>query len=151
VSAAAIFIAVAGCALLLHRFSDPDPFAGRREILRGTSAMIHARPWTGFGLGTFRTAYPAYAPVDFGSAVNHAHNDWAEWAADGGLPFSLMLAAIAVWSVPKAWRSVWGSGIFAVFIHGLVDFPLQIPALQLWLFTLLGVLAAETTSIRDSR
>jgi O-antigen ligase len=149
VSVTAAFIAVAGCALLLHRFSDPDPFAGRREILHGTLAMIHARPWTGFGLGTFRTAYPAYSPVDFGAAVNHAHNDWAEWAADGGIPFSLMLAALAVWSVPQAWRSGWGIGIAAVFVHALVDFPLHVPALQLWLFAMLGVLESETTSIRD--
>ena len=143
---AALFVAVGGWAVLAHRFSDPDPFGGRREILKSTVAMIRTRPWTGFGLGTFHGVYPAYAGRDFGAAVNHAHNDWAEWAADGGIPFCLMLAAVALWSVPKALRSGWGIGIVAVFVHATVDFPLQKPALELWLFTLLGVLARETIS-----
>ena len=106
--------------------------------------MVHAKPWTGFGLGTFPTAYPAYASIDFGAVVNHAHNDWAEWAADGGIPFALLLLSIAVWSIPRALRSVWGIGIVAVFVHGMVDFPLQKPVLELWLFVLLGALAAES-------
>jgi O-antigen ligase len=146
---AVVFVAVAGWAVLWNRFSDPDPLGGRREILAGTVAMIEARPWTGFGLGTFRTVYPAYAPVDFGSVVHHAHNDWAEWAADGGIPFSLMLLAIAVWSVPRAFRTLWGIGIVAVFVHSLVDFPLQKPALELWLFAMLGALAAENGATAD--
>jgi O-antigen ligase len=142
---AMVFVAVAGWAVLWNRFSDPDPWGGRREILAGTVAMIDARPWTGFGLGMFRTVYPAYAPVDFGAVVHHAHNDWAEWAAEGGIPFSLMLLAVAVWSVPRAFRTLWGIGIVAVFVHSLVDFPLQKPALELWLFAMLGALAAETS------
>jgi hypothetical protein len=28
-----------------------------------------------------------YARFDVGKTVNHAHNDWAEWAVDGGIPF----------------------------------------------------------------
>jgi len=143
---AAVFVAVGGWSMLAHRFSDRDLLGGRREILESTIAMIHARPWTGFGLGTFHTAYPAYASRDFGAAVNHAHNDWAEWAADGGIPFCLLMVAVAVWSVPKALRSVWGIGIVAVFIHGMADFPLHQPALELWWFALLGGLAAETIS-----
>ena len=138
------FVAVAGWALLWNRFTDPDPFQGRREMLSGTLAMVHSRPWTGFGLGTFRTVYPAYAPVDFGAVVNHAHNDWAEWTAEGGIPFGLLLLSIAIWSIPKALRTVWGIGLLAVFAHSMVDYPLHVPVLELWLFTLLGALAAET-------
>jgi O-antigen ligase len=138
-----IFVAVAGWALLWNRFQDPDPFQGRREMLSGTLAMIRSRPWTGFGLGTFRIAYPAFAPVDFGAVVNHAHNDWAEWAAEGGIPFGLLLLSVAIWSITKALRTVWGIGLLAVFAHSMVDYPLHVPVLELWLFTLLGVLAAE--------
>jgi O-antigen ligase len=142
---ALVFTAVVGCTSLWHRFQDRDPFQGRRAMLSGAVQMIAAKPWTGFGLGTFPTAYPAYGPVDFGSVVNHAHNDWAEWMADGGIPFALLLFSIVVWSLPRAWRSVWGIGLLAVFLHGLVDFPLQKPVLQLWLFGLLGALACEKT------
>jgi O-antigen ligase len=140
---ALVFVAVVGWAVLWSRFQDPDPLSGRREMLASTVAMVRARPWTGFGLGTFRTVYPAYASLDFGAVVQHAHNDWAEWAADGGIPFSLLLAWIALWSIRKALRTVWGIGLVAVFVHGVVDFPLQKPVLELWLFGLLGVLAAE--------
>lgn len=113
-------------------------------MLAGTIAMIQTKPWTGFGLDTFRTVYPAYASVDFGAVVQHAHNDWAEWAADGGIPFSLLLLSIAIWSIPKAFRAAWGIGLIAVFVHGAIDFPLHKPVLDLWLFALLGVLAAHS-------
>jgi O-antigen ligase len=146
---AAVFVCVAGWAALWHRFQDPDPFGGRRAILTSTISMVGTRPWTGFGLGTFRTVYPAYASIDFGAAVNHAHNDWAEWAADGGIPFSLMILSIAVWSVRKGWRTGWGIGVAAVFVHAIVDYPLHVPALELWLFALLGALAAESTASPD--
>ena len=139
-----VFVAVVGWAVLWSRFDDPDPFKGRREILSDTISMVRARPYLGFGLGTFRTAYPAYGSVDFGAVVNHAHDDWAEWAADGGIPFSLLLAWIAMWSLPKAFKTVWGMGLIAVFVHSAVDYPLQKPVLNLWLFTLLGLLTAET-------
>jgi hypothetical protein len=139
-----VFVAVVGWAVLWSRFDDPDPLKGRREMLADTISMVHARPYFGFGLGSFRTAYPAYGSVDFGAVVNHAHNDWAEWAADGGIPFSLLLVSIAMWSLPKAFKTVWGMGLIAVFVHSAVDYPLQKPVLGLWLFALLGVLGAET-------
>jgi O-antigen ligase len=144
---ALVFVAVVGWAVLWGRFQDPDPLRGRREMLADTIGMIYARPWAGFGLGTFRTVYPAYASVDFGSVVNHAHNDWAEWSADGGIFFGVLLLWIAIWSVPKAVRTVWGIGVVAVFVHATVDFPLQKPVLELWLFALLGAMAAESMSI----
>jgi O-antigen ligase len=139
-----VFVATVGWAVVWSRFQDPDPLKGRREMLRDTISMVRARPYFGFGLGTFRTAYPAYGSVDFGAVVNHAHNDWAEWAADGGIPFCLLLASIAIWSLPKAFKTVWGMGLIAVFVHSTVDFPLQKPVLDLWQFALLGALAAAT-------
>jgi hypothetical protein len=142
---ALVFVAVVGWAVVWSRFEDPDPLRGRREMLAGTIAMVHARPYAGFGLGTFPNAYPGYALVDFsGLLVNHAHNDWAEWAADGGIPFCLLVLWIAVWSLPKAFKTVWGVGLVAVFVHSGVDFGLQKTVLELWVFVLLGVLAAET-------
>jgi hypothetical protein len=36
-----------------------------------------------------------------------------------------------------------------VFVHSLVDFPLQKPALELWLFAMLGALAAENGATAD--
>ncbi len=141
---AVVFAAVVGWEVLWSRFQEPDPFKGRREILQSSLAMVRERPWTGFGLGAWPTAYPAYAVMDFGPDLyaNHAHNDWAEWAAEGGIPFCLLLLAVAVWSAQQALRSPWGLGVPCVFLHCLVDFPLQHAALAALLFAVLGAMAA---------
>jgi O-antigen ligase len=138
-----LFVSVVGWAVLWDRFQDPEPFKGRQAILHDTLAMVRAQPYFGVGLGNFQTAYPAYASVDFGSVVNHAHDDWMEWAADGGIPFSLLLVAVAVWTIPKAFRTLWGIGLIAVLAHSMVDYPLQKPVLDLWFFALLGAMTAE--------
>lgn len=139
----AVFTAVVGWQVLWDRFRQPDPFIHRREILLSSLEMAKERPWFGFGLGTFETAYPAYARFDIGLVVNHAHNDWAEWLAEGGAPFLLMLAAAAAWTVRPAVRSVWGIGVLSVLAHALVDYPMQRLGLAAWVFVLMGALAAR--------
>jgi len=141
---AAVFTVVVGWQAIWYRFHEPNPYGLRRELLASTLEMTAARPWLGFGLGTWSTVYPAYARFDIGMYANHAHNDWAEWASEGGIPFALLLAAVAAWSARLAWRSPWGLGVPSVFLHGLVDFPLQHTALVGLLFTLLGALAAAS-------
>ncbi len=143
VALACAFTAVVGIEALENRLADPDPFYGRREFLQSAIAMTAARPAMGFGLGNFENAYPAYAVIDMDKNVNHAHDDWAEWAVDGGLPFLSLMLVLAVWVAPKAVRSVWGIGILSLLIHATVDFPMQSPALNLWVFTLMGILAAQ--------
>jgi O-antigen ligase len=106
--------------------------------------MFHDRPWFGFGLGAWSIAYPAYALYDDGTFVNQAHNDWAQWAVEGGLPFVLLLAAFAATLVGRAWRCIWGLGVIAVFLHCCVDYPMQQrPALAGWFFALAGAVAAS--------
>jgi hypothetical protein len=39
-------------------------------------------------------------------------------------------------------RSVWGVGVLAVFVHSLVDYPLERPALAGFFFVFLGVVEA---------
>ncbi len=137
------FTAVVGWTHLWERFKDPDPYRGRREMLMSALAMVRAKPWTGFGLGSFETVYPGFALFDTGLVVNHAHNDWAEWAAEGGLPFLACLLAVAFWSAPRLVHSLWGLGVLSVWLHSLIDFPLQKPALALWVFVLLGAACAQ--------
>lgn len=140
---ACVSTAVVGVEALMLRLAGTDPYAGRREFLQSAMAMAKDRPAMGFGLGNFENAYPAYARVNISQIVNHAHNDWAEWAADGGVPFLLLMVCLAAWVIPKAVRSVWGVGVLVVLAHSTVDFPLQSPAIEIWVFTLIGVLAAE--------
>ena len=140
---ATVFVAVVGWSGLLERFEQSDPYVHRREMLQSSLVMARERPWLGFGLGTFEEAYPAYALFDIGLTVNHAHNDWAEWAAEGGIPFLLMLLSVAGWAVVPAVRSIWGIGLLSVFLHALVDYPMQRLGLAIWVFVLLGLLAAQ--------
>ena len=140
---AALCLAAGGWETLRLRLSVMDLFLYRREMLHSAIAMVKARPWTGFGLGTFPTVYPAYAVFDNGSYVNHAHNDWAEWAAEGGLPFLLLLGAIAMLSSLAAIRSGWGLGLVVVYVHALVDFPMQRTGLAIWMFVVGAMLAVE--------
>jgi hypothetical protein len=54
----------------------------------------------------------------------------------------LLMLGIAAIGLRPAIRSVWGLGIYAVFLHALVDFPMQTPALAALVFTLLAALIA---------
>jgi len=111
-------------------------------------AMLGDRPGMGFGLGNWPRAYPQYALFDDGTYVNQAHNDWVQWAVEGGVPFFLMLFSLAVMAAPAAIESIWGIGLLAVWLHCLVEYPLQQrPAIGAWFFVLLGALAASR--IRD--
>jgi O-antigen ligase len=149
-ASAVVFSAVVGGRILLDRLQQPDPFIQRREMLQSALAMARERPWMGFGLGSFQEVYPAYATFDIGLVVNHAHNDWAEWLAEGGVPFLLLLASAAVWAVRPAFRSIWGLGLLSVLLHALVDYPMQRLGLAVWLFVLLGARAAEERERRST-
>jgi O-antigen ligase len=139
----AAFTAAVGWEDLWKRFQEPDIYQGRREMLFSSLDMIRARPATGFGMGTWPTVYPSFAYYDDGLFANQAHNDWAQWAAEGGMPFLLLILSIAAWSFRKALNSLWALGIGFVFLHCIVDYPLQKPALAGLLFTLLGAVSLE--------
>ncbi len=144
-AATAVLLAIAGPGLLWSRFHQ-DPLGVRRELAASSLAMFRERPWLGFGIGAWPTAYPAYATFDLGVLANHAHCDWAEWAAEGGLPFLAATGALACAALFWSARRRWGIGVAAVFLHALVDYPLQKPALAALTFSLLGALAADAAS-----
>jgi len=106
----------------------------------------------GFGLGNWPHVYPRYALYDDGLYVTHAHNDWAEWAAEGGVPFLLIMAALAGLTVRSALRSLWGVGILAIWLHCTVEYIFhQRPGLGACFFALLALLAMEMKSHSDAR
>jgi O-antigen ligase len=141
-AAIALLTGVVGWETIWNRLQEPNPYSLRAELVRSSLEMVRDRPLMGFGLGTWSTAYPAYAHFDDGTFVNQAHNDWVQWAAEGGVPFFLIMLAIVALSVRPALRSLWGIGLLAVFVHCLVDYPMQQrPALAAFFFALLGVIA----------
>ncbi len=140
-----VMLAAAAGPMSLWKDSVPsDPYAGRREYTEAALAMVKDRPIFGFGLGTWSTVYPEYAKSDDGLFVNQAHDDWAQWTAEGGLPFLGIMAALAIWAVPRAVRTGWGIGIAAIFVHCLVDYPIQRAGVALVMFAMLAAVASES-------
>lgn len=153
VAAVVLFTTIAGWQTIWNRLQEPNPYSVRAELVRSSLEMIRDHPVAGFGLGTWADAYPAYAHFDDGHYVNQAHNDWIQWAVEGGLPFFLIMLAIVAWSIRPAIRSLWGIGLLAVFVHCLVDYPMQQrPALAAFFFAILGMLAEQpVTNFQSTR
>ncbi len=146
-----LFSAVVGWGPLWRRFRDPDSYSGRRNFFLSSVAMVHDRPWMGVGLGNWPHVYPQYALYDDGLYVTQAHNDWAQWAAEGGLPFLLILLALAAMTVPGAARSLWAIGLLAIWLHCTVEYIFhQRPGLGACFFALLALLAMETKTHREA-
>ena len=140
---------VVGWDTLYQRLQAPDPYAGRREVAASSVAMIRAEPVRGFGLGTWTTVYPAYAQKDFGVFINAAHNDWLQWAGDGGAPVAASLLVLFLVSCALVRRAPWALGVPVVFLHGLIDFPMQGRYLPAALFLILGIAIRARQSRQD--
>lgn len=100
----------------------------------------------GSGIGSFVEIFKVHEPSEMlgQSYWNHAHNDWLEWAMEGGIPaIALMMVAILGWLsrlVALVRNSHTGrievqlglAGAIILFILGawsLVDYPMRTPAL----------------------
>jgi O-antigen ligase len=108
----------------------------------------------GTGLGSFRQVYAMHEDPDQVGAtyVNHAHNDYAEWVMETGLPGLLIMILFLAWWARAAvgvWRNA-ESGAFAkaasiasaaVLAHSLVDFPLRTSAIAACFALCLALLA----------
>jgi hypothetical protein len=139
----AAFTAIAGWGHLWDRFRQPDPMQIRREFNIASLRIIRAHPLTGTGLGTWPTVYPQYAVIDGGTFANQAHDDWAQFTAEGGIVFGLAIFSIFIWSLRPALQTIWGLGVVAVFLHAFVDYPFSRPALGSWPILILAMLAAS--------
>ncbi len=76
------------------------------------------------------------------SIANEAHNDLAQWAAEGGISFLIFMTGLVVWLARRVFQSVWALGLLAVFAHCYVDYALRAPPLQFLWFAIAGALTA---------
>jgi len=124
---------------------------------RYTLRIIGSYPLLGTGLGTFSEAWRGFYPAGTSYIWHEAHNDYLQLFSETGLAgMSIFVAALAIF----AWRyllpgvtarglndtyAIHGIavGIFAVALHSLVDFPLQINACAVLLVVMAGVLIAH--------
>jgi hypothetical protein len=116
--------------------------------------------WLGFGPGTFRAVFPHYAeiaPFTPGSGWRFLHQDYLqtliEWGWAGGAIWAVFFfggISVALVSLRAERARQWSRrrrlflqlALFAlggIALHALVDFPLQILSLQLYVATYLGL------------
>jgi O-antigen ligase len=141
-----------------ERSNDPHKesfFQSRGWIWRDTIAMIRDNWALGVGLGAFQTAYPIYSRSDGSALVSEAHNDYLQIVADCGavgaglaLWFIWLLAAEVRRALSHRDEMMAGTalgcaaGCFALLIHSLFDFNLQLPSTAL-LFLALTVMISQ--------
>lgn len=143
---------------VLARFDsvrDPNylQIEGRAAIWKDTLQLIRDFPLTGTGLGTFGVAYRKYQKAHVRSAVDHAHNDFLEFASDTGLVGVLLLflpiffllgkMVVAFLSDSRGYRRAVILGCIgstvSLLLHSITDFNFQIPANALIFSTILGI------------
>lgn len=139
-------------------------FSSRGWIWQDTIAMIRANPVVGVGLGAYQTAHPNYSQADGSLTVSHAHNEYLQVLADCGIVGGI----IAVWFIVASFRAVArgmrsndrllrglalgsGAGIFALLVHSLFDFNLQIPSNALMFLLLTAVASHVSATVADER
>jgi O-antigen ligase len=140
---------VAGTGRIWERLEEPNAYLLRGTLVESTLKMIPLHPWLGSGIGTWASEYPRFATYDWSLYVNAAHNDWAQWASEGGIPFWALIAALAAWLVKPSLQSVWGLGVLSVMIHSFMDYPLQDPALAFLWFSVAGAVAQGESAGRS--
>lgn len=128
-----------------------DSGALRLMVSRDTARMALARPWFGWGPGSFEIVFPVYqGPYlrrpDGRSAARFefAHNDWLQLAAEVGLVGAAIFLVPGAVLATRAWRrsdgaarmGVIGCGLVAA--HAAIDFPFRNPAVALTWVVLLA-------------
>ena len=137
----------------------------RRGVWGDTLTMFRAHPILGIGLGAFETVYPIYGRGDGSFVIQFAHNDYLQVLSDGGI----VGGAIALWFIIVIARAVMqvtrsadpflralglgsAAGVFALLVHSLFDFNLQIPSNALLFLFLAAIVsrAGAAVSLRTA-
>jgi len=125
-----------------------DPLHNPRTLATAdTLRIFDSSPLLGCGFGSFQHVFPMFQSpaIDSGRWL-HAHNDYAELLAEGGLVGTGLVIAVAVifaltlrTRLPKVstrtklFVAGLGVGLVAVALHSLVDYSLHKPANALFL------------------
>lgn len=143
--------------------SPQETFSTSRGwIWRDTITMIRANPLLGVGLGAYVTAFNVYTRSDGSLRVPQAHNDYLQVVADCGIAGGI----IVLWFIVMIYRTVArgirasdplvgalalasGTGVFAILVHSLFDFNLQIPSNAL-LFLVLVAVASSAAALAST-
>lgn len=158
---AVLLVSWLGVRQLLDRFSTLQSLevtTGKRASMRQDTGRIFLdHPWTGTGLGTIQTVFPAYETLYDGKVVNHAHNDYLEAMAETGvagtaccawfLGVLLYLSLRQLLQRDKPFAAALHLsglvGCVGILVHSFVDFNLHIPANALLFFLMAHLATGE--------
>jgi hypothetical protein len=140
--------------------SEQIPNDARWLASRVAMSALPDAGFFGFGPGTFRVVFPGYNSV----SINHVPGTWRflhedylqtilEWGWVGGSLWALLLfggIVVGIRSYNKYARLDWTPrrrllqplvvmALIGVALHALIDFPLQIASIQLYVATYLGL------------
>ncbi|MCF6291040.1 MAG: O-antigen ligase family protein [Desulfobacterales bacterium] len=148
------------------RFGETDaPMASRVRYTSQSIKLFADYPLTGVGFGNFQYAFPRYqSPEDTRQFIEHAHNDWVQLLAEGGLAgFSLFLAGAIFYirALLRQWRvqrdpfartmgTLSLTAIIYMAVHSLFDFNLHVPA-NVLLFIAMQAIGLAAMRIRERR
>jgi O-antigen ligase len=138
-----------------YRAAEQD-LPSRVAVWKDTAKLVRAHPVWGAGPGSFQDAYTRVQTSHLAMRLNHAHNDYLEFAAEWGVPGALLLLALVGGVLASALRNLrraprgenWFlllgccGGVLSLLLHSAVDFNLHIPANALLFAVLLGLAAA---------
>jgi O-antigen ligase len=135
-------------------FADTTDLESRRDAWRDAWSVVRDFWMTGTGINTYRDAMLFYQKHVLEVWMTHAHNDYLELLAEGGLlvtipaMVSLLLLVAAIVRSLKASRDhsyeYWiragaAVGLIAIAIQETVEFSLRIPANSLLFVTLAAI------------
>ena len=157
----------------LERWSHISESLSNDARWLASQAALHGLPqagWFGFGPGTFRVVFP-YLTGPLGTRIGgfwrFLHEDYLQTILEWGWIGSALWAFLFFGGMVLALRRMRKSGrewlprqrtllslvllaLTGVALHALVDFPLQIASIQLYVATYLGVCWGATSSWRRS-
>lgn len=125
----------------LTQESSDESMGSRMVCWQGTLLLVLDHYILGTGAGTYADAYPGYQPAGLNVLFNHAHNDYLEIIAESGV----WIVPIVIWMLFLFYRNCHEkmkspsrqtrgvtlgvmTAVFAILVHSLGDFNLQIPA-----------------------
>jgi O-antigen ligase len=140
-------------------------YSSRGFIWTDTLKLIADYPLLGTGLGSYPVAFAKYSQSDSAYfPIEQSHNDYLQILADAGF----VGGALAIWFLVSLFRSFArgvrhpdprlaalvlgaGGGVFALLVHTIFDFNLQIPSNSLMFLLLAAIISVIGTPARSQK
>lgn len=144
--------------------SQGDLSSGRTHFWNIALQIFLANPILGSGFDSFGVAFSRYDTWHGLFRVEHAHNDYLQTLADGGILGFACLAAFIVLLFKKGIRAIASSGddrrrgivtgalagCFGVLVHSFFDFPLRTTANAFFFLLIVALVVSVGTKRRTS-